>query len=55
MIGKKFDIKGMEIEITKDLGDKWGIRSPTNPDVDTIDKDTLDYEMNVCNAVEITE
>lgn len=55
MIGKKFEINGMEFEIIKDLGNKWGINSSSHPEVKVLDKDELDYEINVCNALEITE
>ena len=53
MIGKKYEIKGLKIEIVKDLGDKWGVDSSTNQDVDSIDKEVLDDAINISDAVEI--
>ena len=53
MIGKKFIITGMQIEIVSDEGDKWKVRNITTHETILIDKSVLDKSIKLGKAEEI--
>ena len=55
MIGKKFMISGMTIEIISDKGDKWETRNSTTKEVVLMNKSVLDKAIKLGKAEEVTE
>ena len=55
MIGKKFVISGMKIEIMSDQGDKWEARNITTYEVVLIDKSVLERAVRLGLAEEILD
>lgn len=54
MIGKKFMISGMLIEIVSDEGEKWGTRNVTTHETVLLDKAVLDKAIRYGKAEEIS-
>ena len=54
MIGKRFLISGMEIEIVSDAGDKWQTRNLTTNETVLFDKAFLEKAIKLAKAEEIT-
>ena len=55
MIGKKFMISGMQIEIVSDEGDKWKTRNLTTGETVLFDKATLEKATKLGKAEEISD
>jgi hypothetical protein len=55
MIGHTFRIAGTEFTITGDGGDRWIVKSPTDPDMDGISKEVLRDAKARGDAVDITD
>jgi hypothetical protein len=55
MIGKKFSISGMAIEIISDQDDKWQTRNLTTNETVLFDKVMLEKAIRFGKAEEITE
>ena len=55
MIGKRFSISGMSIEIVSDVGDKWETRNLTTRERVLFDKTTLRNAIKLGKAEEISE
>lgn len=53
MIGKRFLISGMSIEIVADAGDRWETRNLTTNETVFIKKDVLDHAIRFGKAEEI--
>lgn len=53
MIGKKYFISGMQLEIVSDEGDKWGIRNLTTNETILMDKSFLEKSIKLGKAEEI--
>lgn len=54
MIGKRFFISGMRIEIVSDEGDKWQVRNLTTHQTLLFDKAVLDQAIRLGKAEEIS-
>ena len=54
MIGKKFSISGMLIEIVSDAGDKWETRNITTQDTVFFEKSVLENAIKLGKAEEIS-
>ncbi|MEJ2142202.1 MAG: hypothetical protein P8Y24_07575 [Gammaproteobacteria bacterium] len=55
MIGKKFMITGMQIEVVSDEGDKWQTRNLTTGEMVLFDKAVLEKAIRLGKAEEITD
>ena len=55
MIGKKFLITGMAIEILSDSGDRWETRNMTTKETVMMDKSVLRSAIKLGKAEELTE
>lgn len=55
MIGKKFEIRGMVIEIISDDGDSWKTRNITTKETDLINKQVLQNAIRLGKAKEVTK
>jgi len=55
MIGKKFMISGMSIEIVSDDGDRWETRNLTTKETIFMDKLVLEHAIKLGKAEEITQ
>lgn len=55
MIGKKFMISGMSLEIMSDAGDKWETRNITTAETVYFDKSVLLNAIKLGKAEEIVE
>ncbi len=55
MIGRKFAISGMTIEIISDAGDKWETRNVTTQETVLMDKTVLRNAIKLGKADEILE
>ena len=55
MIGKRFVISGMKIEIVSDQGDKWEARNITTHEVVLFDKSVLEKAIRLGLAEEILD
>lgn len=53
MLGKKFIITGMTLEVLSDEGDKWKLRNITTHEMILIDKAVLDKSIRLGKAEEI--
>lgn len=53
MIGKKFMISGMAIEIISDAGDRWEARNITTKEIVFINKAVLENAIKLAKAEEI--
>lgn len=53
MIGKKFIISGMTIEIISDHGDKWETRNTTTREIVLFNKDLLENAIKLGKAEEV--
>ena len=53
MIGKKFIITGMLIEVVSDEGDKWKVRNITTNETIFMDKSMLEKSIKLGKAEEI--
>ncbi len=53
MIGKKFEIRGMVIEIISDDGDSWKTRNITTKETDLINKQVLQNAIRLGKAREV--
>ena len=54
MIGKRFVISGMEIEVVSDKGDKWETRNITTNETVMFDKAVLENAIKLGKAEEIS-
>jgi len=54
MIGKKFEIRGMVIEIISDDGDSWKTRNITTKETDLINKQVLQNAIRLGKAKEVS-
>jgi hypothetical protein len=54
MIGKKFEISGMKLEILADSGDEWQTRNITTKEIVLMDKTVLKNAIKLGKADEIT-
>lgn len=54
MIGKKFVISGMQIEIVSDKGDKWETRNITTRETVYFDKAVLENAIKLGKAEEVS-
>ncbi|MGD8525964.1 MAG: hypothetical protein PVJ63_06920 [Thioalkalispiraceae bacterium] len=54
MIGKKFMISGMQIEIVADEGSKWQVHNLTTNETIFMDKSVLEKSIKLGKAEEIT-
>jgi len=54
MIGKKFEIRGMVIEIISDDGDSWKTRNITTKETDLINKQVLQNAIRLGKAREVS-
>ena len=54
MIGKRFLITGMRIEIVSDEGDKWQVRNLTTHQTLLFDKKVLDHAIRLGKAEEVS-
>jgi len=52
MIGKKFIITGMKLEVVSDEGDKWKLRNITTNETILIDKSVLEKSIRLGKAEE---
>ena len=55
MIGKKFEIRGMVIEIISDDDDSWKTRNITTKETDLINKQVLQNAIRLGKAKEVTK
>ena len=55
MIGKKYMIAGMQIEIVSDEGDKWEVRNVTTNETVFFDKSVLDKAIKLGKAEEVSD
>lgn len=55
LIGKKYTITGMSIEIIGDTGDKWETRNLTTNEIVLMDKVMIERAIKLGKAEEITE
>lgn len=55
MMGKKFIITGMKIEILVDEGDKWRTRNITTNETVLLDKAVLEKALKLGKAEEISD
>lgn len=55
MVGKKFIISGMVIEIVADDGERWETRNTTTRETVFFNKSVLDEAVRLGKAEEITE
>jgi len=55
MIGKKFEIRGMVIEIISDDGDSWKTRNITTKETDLINKQVLQNAIRLGKAKEVAK
>jgi hypothetical protein len=55
MIGKKFIISGMQIEVVSDKGDKWEARNITTNETILFDKSVLERAVKLGKAEEISK
>lgn len=55
MIGKKFIISGMTIEIISDNGDSWETRNTTTRETVFMNKSVLEKSIKLGKAEEVTE
>ena len=55
MIGKKFVISGMQIEIVSDQGDKWEARNITTHEIVYFDKSVLEKAVRLSMAEEVLD
>ena len=55
MIGKKFIISGMTLEIVSDEGDRWETRNSTTKETVYMNKSVLDKAIKLGKAEEVTE
>lgn len=55
MIGKKFEIRGMVIEIISDDGDRWKTRNITTKETDLINKQVLQNAIRLGKAKEVAK
>ena len=53
MIGKRFIISGMQVEIVSDEGDRWQMRNLTTQDTILMDKTVLDSSIRLGKAEEV--
>jgi len=53
MIGKKFIISGMAIEVISDDGESWGARNITTKETVSINKSVLENAIKLAKAEEI--
>jgi hypothetical protein len=54
MIGKKYVLSGMQIEIVSDKGDKWEVRNITTHEIVLFDKAVLEKAIKLGKAEEIS-
>ncbi|WP_455198135.1 hypothetical protein [Kaarinaea lacus] len=55
MIGKRFVISGMEIEILSDQGDKWETSNLTTHEIVYFDKSVLEKAIRLGKAEEVLD
>ena len=55
MIGKRFEISGMTIEIIADAGDKWETRNLTTKETVFMDKAVLEHAIKLGKAEEVSK
>ncbi len=55
LIGKKFVISGMNVEIISDAGDKWETRNITTRETILMDKSVLDHAIRFGKAEEVID
>ena len=55
MIGKKFEIPGMVIEIISDDGDSWKTRNISTKETDLINKQVLQNAIRLGKAKEVAK
>ncbi len=55
LIGKKFVISGMNVEIISDAGDKWETRNITTRETILMDKLVLDHAIRFGKAEEVID
>ena len=55
MIGKKYNISGMTIEIISDDGERWKTHNVTTNEIIYFDKSTLEKAIKLGKAEELTE